>query len=72
MLDGPLRAGHSPPGNAPPAVHAHDTSDSLQPIERGGAAGVSVGGTRRLRLCRDAVVAVMQAADFWNGDNATG
>jgi hypothetical protein len=27
---------------------------------------------RRRRLCRDAVVAVIQAADFWNGDNATG
>jgi hypothetical protein len=23
-------------------------------------------------LCRDAVAAVVQAADFWNGDNATG
>ena len=22
-------------------------------------------------LCRDAVVTVMQTADFWNGDNAT-
>ena len=61
MLDGPLRAGQSPLGNATPAVHAHYTSDRLQPRERGGAAGVSVDGTRRLRLCRDAVVAVMQA-----------
>jgi hypothetical protein len=24
------------------------------------------------RLRRDAVVAVVQTADFWNGDNATG
>ena len=23
-------------------------------------------------LCRDAVVTMMQTADFWNGDNATG
>ena len=24
-----------------------------------------------IALCRDAVVTVMQTADFWNGDNAT-
>jgi hypothetical protein len=32
MLDGRLRAGHSPPGNATPAVEAHYTSDRLQAI----------------------------------------
>ena len=34
--------------------------------------GESLGSKRRPRSCRDAIVAVMQAADFWNGDNATG
>jgi hypothetical protein len=37
----------------------------------GYAAAVAViDGAGRLR--RDAVVAVVQTADFWNGDNATG
>ena len=34
--------------------------------------GCLVLATRRPWLCRDAVVTVMQTADFWNGDNATG
>jgi len=43
-------------------------------LQRGSAAGMGMmgGGTRRLRLCRDAVVVVVQAADFWNDNNTTG
>ena len=33
---------------------------------------VWLSSTRRDDLCRDAVVVVVQTADFWKGDNATG
>ena len=36
-----------------------------------GSAGMFGMCSRRSQLCRDAVVTVMQAADLWNGDNAT-
>jgi hypothetical protein len=41
-------------------------------LQWGSSAGMMVGRHAPLRLCRDPVVAVMRAADFWNGDNATG
>jgi hypothetical protein len=65
MLDGPLRRA---------IVHQENSlqSNGFQPHNGEVRRGVSVGGTRRLRLCCDAVVAVMEAADFWNRDNTTG
>jgi len=50
----------------------HLQSNRVQPHSGEARRGVSVGGPRRLRLCRDAIVAVMKAADFWNRNNATG
>jgi hypothetical protein len=41
-------------------------------VERTGGRSVGAGIAVGRRLRGDAVVAVVQPADFWNGDNATG
>ena len=56
-----------------PLAIPHELADDLDGtvdtvVVRLAVAGIAAG--RRLR--RDAVVAVMQTADFWNGDDATG